>query len=128
MREWINQTDQLDECVKYLTDLDHIYHSPMQKTVTSMYESEIVEYTNRHRMEETTAKVLARLHHMKSVLCKTIKSKFQSSERRSVLQSPAERKTATSIEWIPRDSFKLSGRVAATHLLRSSDLHSSIVV
>ena len=36
-----------------------------------MYESEIIEYTNRHKMEETTAKVLARLHHMKSFLSKT---------------------------------------------------------
>jgi len=41
-----------------------------------MYESEIIEYTNRHRMEETTAKVFARLHHMKSILYKTIKSKW----------------------------------------------------
>jgi len=40
-----------------------------------MYESEIIEYTNRHRMEETTAKVFARLHHMKNILYKTIKSK-----------------------------------------------------
>ncbi|UJR13790.1 hypothetical protein I4U23_000800 [Adineta vaga] len=38
-----------------------------------MYETNIVEYTNRNKMEETTAKVFARLHHMKSVLCKTIK-------------------------------------------------------
>jgi len=40
-----------------------------------MYESEIIEYTNRHKMEETTAKVFARLNHMKSILYKTIKSK-----------------------------------------------------
>lgn len=77
-KEWISQIDQLHECVKYLTDLDHIYHSSMQPTVTSMYENESGEYTNRHRMEETTAKVMARLHHMKSVLCKTIRSKFKS--------------------------------------------------
>ncbi|CAF1934156.1 unnamed protein product [Rotaria magnacalcarata] len=38
-----------------------------------MYESEIIEYTNRHKMEETTAKVFARLSHMKSILYKTIK-------------------------------------------------------
>ncbi|CAF0739804.1 unnamed protein product [Rotaria sp. Silwood1] len=38
-----------------------------------MYENEIIEYTNRHKMEETTAKVFARLHHMKSILYKTIK-------------------------------------------------------
>ena len=41
-----------------------------------MYESEIIEYTNRHKMEETTAKVFARLHHMKSIFYKTIKSKY----------------------------------------------------
>ncbi|CAF1041457.1 unnamed protein product [Adineta steineri] len=33
----------------------------------------MIEYTNRNKMEETTARVFARLHHMKSVLCKTIK-------------------------------------------------------
>ncbi|CAF0727909.1 unnamed protein product [Rotaria sordida] len=38
-----------------------------------MYENEIIEYTNRHKMEETTAKVFARLHHMKSILFKTLK-------------------------------------------------------
>ncbi|CAF2700296.1 unnamed protein product [Rotaria sp. Silwood2] len=38
-----------------------------------MYENEIIEYTNRHKMEETTAKVFARLHQMKSILYKTIK-------------------------------------------------------
>jgi hypothetical protein len=38
-----------------------------------MYENELVEYTNRHRMEEATAKVLARLQHMKSLLCRTMK-------------------------------------------------------
>jgi len=41
-----------------------------------MYHSEIIEYTNRNKMEETTGKVFARLHHMKSILCKTIKSKY----------------------------------------------------
>jgi hypothetical protein len=41
-----------------------------------MYESEIIEYTNRQKMEETTAKVFARLHYMKSILYRTIKSKF----------------------------------------------------
>jgi hypothetical protein len=41
-----------------------------------MYDSEIVEYTNRNKMEETTGKVFARLHQMKSILCKTIKSKY----------------------------------------------------
>jgi hypothetical protein len=41
-----------------------------------MYESEIIEYTNRHKMEETTAKVFARLHQMKSILYKTIRSKY----------------------------------------------------
>ncbi len=41
-----------------------------------MYESDIIEYTNRHKMEETTAKVFARLHHMKSLLYKTIRSKY----------------------------------------------------
>ena len=41
-----------------------------------MYESELIEYTNRHKMEETTAKVFARLHHMKSILYKTIRSKY----------------------------------------------------
>ncbi len=40
-----------------------------------MYNSEIVEYTNRNRMEETTGKVFARLHQMKSILCRTFKSK-----------------------------------------------------
>jgi hypothetical protein len=40
-----------------------------------MHEKETIEYTNRKKMEETTVKVLARLHHMKSMLCKTIKSK-----------------------------------------------------
>ncbi|CAF1199356.1 unnamed protein product [Rotaria sordida] len=38
-----------------------------------MYISEIIEYTNRNKMEETTAKVFARLHHMKNILCKTFK-------------------------------------------------------
>ncbi len=42
-----------------------------------MSDSEIVEYTNRNKMEETTGKVFARLHHMKSILCKTIKSKYK---------------------------------------------------
>ena len=41
-----------------------------------MSESEIIEYTNRHKMEETTAKVFARLHQMKTILYKTIKSKY----------------------------------------------------
>jgi hypothetical protein len=41
-----------------------------------MYDSEIVEYINRNKMEETTGKVFARLHQMKSILCKTIKSKY----------------------------------------------------
>ena len=40
-----------------------------------MSESDIIEYTNRHKMKETTAKVLARLHQMKSILYKTIRSK-----------------------------------------------------
>ena len=40
-----------------------------------MHEKETIEYTNRKKMEETTVKVFARLHHMKSMLCKTIKSK-----------------------------------------------------
>ena len=40
-----------------------------------MYVSEIIEYTNRKKMEETTGKVFARLHQMKSILCKTFKSK-----------------------------------------------------
>ncbi len=61
--------------MKYPTNLHHIYHSEKNKKVSQMYESEIIEYTNRHRMEETTAKVFARLHHMKSILYKTIKSK-----------------------------------------------------
>lgn len=38
-----------------------------------MFESE--SRGNRKKMEETSGKVLARLHHMKSLLCKTIKSK-----------------------------------------------------
>jgi hypothetical protein len=41
-----------------------------------MYENEIIEYTNRHKMEETTAKVFARLNQMKSILYKTIRSKY----------------------------------------------------
>jgi hypothetical protein len=41
-----------------------------------MYESELVEYTNRNKMEETSGKVFARLHQMKSILCKTIKSNY----------------------------------------------------
>lgn len=45
-------------------------------TNKSMSESDIIEYTNRHKMEETTAKVLARLHQMKSTLYKTIRSMF----------------------------------------------------
>lgn len=46
------------------------------KTVHSMSETDIIEYTNRHKMEETTAKVFARLHQMKSILYKTIRSKL----------------------------------------------------
>ena len=41
-----------------------------------MSETDIIEYTNRHKMEETTAKVFARLHQMKSILYKTIRSKL----------------------------------------------------
>lgn len=41
-----------------------------------MYISDIIEYTNRKKMEETTGKVFARLHQMKSILYKTFKSKF----------------------------------------------------
>jgi hypothetical protein len=47
-----------------------------------MYDSNIVEYSNRNKMEETTAKVFARLHHMKSILCKTIKSKYTNARLR----------------------------------------------
>lgn len=36
--------------------------------------TDIIEYRNRTKMEETTGKVFARLHQMKSILCKTIKS------------------------------------------------------
>lgn len=43
-----------------------------------MYNNDIFEYTNPKKMEETTGKVFARLHHMKSILCKTIKSKYSS--------------------------------------------------
>ena len=46
------------------------------KTVDSMSESDIIEYTNRHKMEETTAKVFARLHQMKSILYRTIRSRL----------------------------------------------------
>ena len=42
-----------------------------------MYESELVEYTNRNKMEETSGRVFARLHQMKSILCKTIKSNYR---------------------------------------------------
>lgn len=41
-----------------------------------MHIRQFIEYTNRKKMEETTAKVFARLHHMKNFLCKKIKSKY----------------------------------------------------
>ena len=41
-----------------------------------MYENEIIEYTNRHKMEETAAKVYNRLHLMKCILYNKIKSKY----------------------------------------------------
>jgi hypothetical protein len=51
-----------------------------------MYDSGIVEYTNRNKMEETTGKVFARLHHMKSILCKTIKSKYIGNIRTKTIE------------------------------------------
>ncbi|CAF1178020.1 unnamed protein product [Adineta steineri] len=43
------------------------------KKVSQMYENEGNEYTNRHKMEETTAKVFACLHKMKNTFYKTMK-------------------------------------------------------
>ena len=41
-----------------------------------MTRSEIIEYHSRRRMEETTARVFARLQQVKSILCKTLKSRL----------------------------------------------------
>ena len=69
----LSRLRQLNACVKKLTDVDRISHS--EKATSSMHTSDIIEYTSRRSMEETTAKVFARLHRMKSVLYRTFKRK-----------------------------------------------------
>ena len=39
-----------------------------------MFQNDKTVYNNRRQMEETTARVFARLHNMKTILCKTLKS------------------------------------------------------
>jgi hypothetical protein len=60
---------------------DRISHSKKKKeretpNQRTMLDTEPIAYHNRRQMEETTARVYARLHQMKSALCRKLKRKM----------------------------------------------------